>query len=232
MSMILDALRRAGGGSQPPQPPKVSFFRRLLTRYYEWKSRREARKQQTAAAASRRVTLNLNAPPPPPRPLAAPAASMPSGTSRGFLRSISGHAGWGLAAALIILVVYLAVMRDDEKEPSKEDTTAAAPATAAQAPVATQVSTPQPEACQTLPAAETTLTVTATKEWSRKFCFPPAMIVDWRATNPNGRFKMKTQFGEYSFTPETSNEVKGIVAEASFMTLGENPEEIRIRLHR
>lgn len=83
-------------------------------------------------------------------------------------------------------------------------------------------------------AIATTFTVVAEKEkWTETYHFPPAMTVEWRAMNPNGHFAMKTQDGTiYNFTPEKSDVIVGVVAEASFMALGESSENIRIRLYR
>src|SRR3989344_5574329 len=74
--------------------------------------------------------------------------------------------------------------------------------------------------------------VKAGKEWTETYHFPPAMTVEWRALNQKGRFAMRTQDATYTFTPEKSDVVAGVVAEARFMALGESPENIRIRLYR
>ena len=83
-----------------------------------------------------------------------------------------------------------------------------------------------------LPATDTVFTIVANKEWTQTYHFPPAMTVEYRAMSPTGRIAMRTQDAIYTFTPEKSDVVPGVVVEAIFMALGESPENIRIRLYQ
>ena len=75
--------------------------------------------------------------------------------------------------------------------------------------------------------------VTAKKEtWSEVYHFPPTGRVSIRALSPSGRFAIKKQDGAiYSFTPEKSDVVPGVIASASVMAIGEQEEKIHIRLY-
>ncbi len=95
------------------------------------------------------------------------------------------------------------------------------------------------EPCTWLPEQEITFPLVAEKDkWTETYCFPPGMVADWRAMKSDARFKMKTQLGEYTFTPEQSANMlnnsgeKVVVARVSFMAIGTRSEEIQVILHR
>lgn len=70
-------------------------------------------------------------------------------------------------------------------------------------------------------------------KWSKIYHFPPGMMVEWRALDPEAHYCMKIQTGvTYCYSPEKSEKVAGVVASASFIGKRELPEKIRIRLYR
>lgn len=77
-------------------------------------------------------------------------------------------------------------------------------------------------------------TITAAPgKWTVTYRFEGGGIADYRALNPNGRFKLRDQNGvEYSFTPEESDMVPAPLIEASFMALGSDPEELQLAVMR
>lgn len=71
-------------------------------------------------------------------------------------------------------------------------------------------------------------------EWTEVVQFPlgQGLRVRWHATRAEARYVMRTETGrEYRFTPEQSDAVP-VVSEASFMALGDEPEEIRIIIYK
>lgn len=74
----------------------------------------------------------------------------------------------------------------------------------------------------------------AGKDWKHGYKFVSAHAgkrLYYTGEGPSYRYAMKTQTGRiYNFTPEKSDEVKEVVLEASFMSLGETPENIRIEV--
>jgi hypothetical protein len=179
--------------------------------------------QSTSAAAPAQPTTAAGTPP----QATATAAAVPV-------------TNWlGVAARIVVGLVLLAiVVVGGWKLMSWATTPTVKVATPAETPAPTAaLATPlSQEEMEILPRGPSELVVTAEKDkWSKTYFFPPNMMVDYRAINEGYRYKMRVKRGnrvsEYTFTPEKSDVVPGIVPQAQFMAIGDRPEEILLSVY-
>jgi len=69
-------------------------------------------------------------------------------------------------------------------------------------------------------------------DWSKVYRFPGGGWVDIRAMRADAEYAIRTQTGVYEFRPGQHPTIPGIIVEASFRALGQNPEEVWVRVRR